>query len=132
MSDISEEITNYQKDCPLCTAYYREIDEILYEDEYCFILPTKKMKGHKKRIMVVAKEHVNSSRYQTIIFNIFKMFCEDYFNDCKTCVICESTYASIPDHCHYVACDWQTSDDDEFKLLMDTPHLCISTTYKER
>jgi len=114
-------------ECCLCNAIKNEKDKYLYEDEWCVILPTKNNKGHHKRIMIVAKNHdVKEGQSLTrFLEKIFINFCIEYFDEEPTFALVESTYASIPNHWHKIACDW--FGDEDIKLLHYTPHQAIKT-----
>jgi hypothetical protein len=60
----------------------------------------------------------------------FEDFCKNYFDEEPTAVICEPEFASIPDHWHIIACDWQTTDPKEAEQLRYTPHKAIKTNVK--
>ena len=119
---------NFKSNCPLCKALMNEKDKFLYEDEYAVILPTKNMKGHRKRIMVVTKKHnVNEeSSIAKLIIEKFIGFCKIYFDEEPTFALCEPTYASIKDHWHRIACDWNGTE-KEIEQLHYTPHVAIQT-----
>ena len=118
---------SYDENCPLCQALLKERHLFLKETDLYVILPTKTLKGHKKRIMVLLKSHLPDTRYHCVIMREFEEFCKEYFCDEPTCAICESTYATIPDHWHRLACDWDTTDKKELQQLMYTPHKAIKT-----
>lgn len=42
------------KNCPLCALNIQK-EKIFYQDNAFFVLRTKKLKGHKERIMIVYK-----------------------------------------------------------------------------
>ena len=116
--------------CPLCKALKNEKDKFLYEDKQLVFLPTKTKKGHKKRIMMVMKDHREEPYddiYKDLFIQDFIEFCKEYFDDEPTFVLCESTYSSIPDHWHLIACDWLSDDEKEMKQLFYTPHRAIAT-----
>jgi len=114
--------------CKLCNALENEKDKYLYEDEFCVILPTKNMKGHHKRVMIVSKEHDvkdGDSLTRFLIVRFIK-FCEEYFDEEPTFALVEPTYASIPDHWHIIACDWFGTP-EEMQQLHYTPHQALPT-----
>lgn len=118
----------FDSTCKLCNALKNEKDKYLYEDNDIVILPTKTKKGHHKRIMIISKDHnMNNDNLATKFFLIdFVDFCKDYFNEEPTFTLVESTYASIPNHWHRIACDWFGTP-KEIKQLHYTPHQSIST-----
>lgn len=120
-----------KNNCILCEALKNETDKYLYEDDWCVILPTKSMKGHHKRIMIVSKDHAVEKGQSLTIFliSIFINFCKEYFDEEPTFALCESTYATIPEHWHLIGCDWFATP-EELKQLHYTPHKSISTNVK--
>jgi len=117
-----------RKDCPLCKALENEKDKFLYEDDSFVILPTKDMKGHHKRIMIVIKTHYqfHPSIIEKKAVKMFIDFCRKYFDEEPTFALVESTYARIPQHWHKIACDWFGTE-KEIKQLHYTPHQAIKT-----
>jgi len=116
----------YKEDCPLCKALKKEKDKYLYEDENIVILPTKNMKGHNKRIMVLIKHHRMFTSNESEYLKVFIEFCKKYFDEEPTFALCEPTYASVRGHWHRIACDWHGTD-KEIKQLHYTPHQSIKT-----
>jgi hypothetical protein len=116
--------------CNLCNALEHEKDEILYEDDNVFILPTKNLKGHNKRIMMVVKGHICelSPEEEEEYMEVFAKFCESYFDEEPTYALVDSTYATITDHWHVIACDWKGLED--LQQLLYTPHIAIPTKIK--
>lgn len=116
--------------CKLCNAIRNEKSEYLWEDKLCVILPTKDLKGHRKRIMILTKFHQKTlpKIIEKKYIGIFKNFCKKYFNEEPTYALVESTYASIPNHWHIVACDWFGNED--LKQLHYTPHVALQTKVK--
>jgi len=113
--------------CKLCKALEKEKDKYLYEDDDIVVLPTKNLKGHNKRIMAISKEHVKNPSHldEDEWILIFIQFCKGYFDEEPTFALCESTYATIPNHWHKIACDWKGNED--IKQLHFTPHRAINT-----
>jgi len=118
--------------CKLCLALENEKDKYLFEDDECVILPTKNMKGHNKRIMIVSKDHyvTDNSFISKILLTRFIAFCKEYFDEEPTFALCQSTYATIPDHWHRIACDWKGNEDIE--QLHYTPHVALKTKVRWR
>ena len=112
--------------CKLCEAVKKEKPIFAFE-EYV-ILSTKNMKGHHKRIMLVSREHKKSLApiEERHVMDIFTIFCQHHFDEEPTFALVESTYASIPDHWHKIACDWFGTE-EEIKQLHYTPHIAIKT-----
>ena len=109
-------------ECPLCNILDNE--KILFEDDIIFIVSTKYMKGHKKRVMIVSKEHIRNIENEQYQLQKFIDFCKDYFDE-PTFALCEPTFATLPEHWHYVACDWIGNED--IKQLHYTEHRAILT-----
>jgi len=115
--------------CKLCEILEKEKDKFIFEDENVVILPTKNMKGHKQRIMLVAKKHNKYTTKEKEYLNFFIDFCRNYFKEEPTFALVDSTYASIPGHWHRIACDWYGTE-KEIKQLHYTPHEAIRTKVK--
>jgi len=112
----------------MCRILKYEKSEFLYEDKYMIIVPTKNMKGHKKRVMAISKDHVPNSNDMTMLEEIFKYWCMDYFDE-PTFVFCKPTYATFKEHWHRIACDWNGTP-KEMQQLYYTPHVAIKTKVK--
>jgi len=78
--------------------------------------------------MIVSKDHnVRETSYITrFLRSKFIDFCKNYFDEEPTFALVDSTYASIPEHWHVIACDWYATP-EEMKQLHYTPHKAIST-----
>ena len=122
----------YDESCPLCQALINETDRFIKETSLYVILPTKSLKGHHKRVMIVLKSHLKDTRHHAVVLREFKEFCKEYFDEEPTCAICEPKYATIPDHWHIIACDWLTDDPKEAQQLKYTPHRAIETNKEWR
>lgn len=116
------------ENCGLCRVLKEERNLYLYEDADVVILPTKTMKGHHKRIMLLTKKHVKDlpKKVEDEFINRFIVFCKKYFDEEPTFALVESTYASIPEHWHRIACDWFGTE-KEIQQLHYTPHQAIAT-----
>jgi len=116
------------KECVLCKALEKEKKKFLFENERIVILPTKNMKGHHKRIMIITKEHVATPHIvlQRSYLRVFREFCKEYFDEQPTYALVESTYATIPGHWHKIACDWYGTEKEK-KQLLYTPHQALKT-----
>ena len=114
--------------CPLCELLKTEKDKILHDSKYFVIVPTKDMKGHKKRVMTVFKHHASSipRDIEKLLIKAFVKWCEEYFDEEPTFALVDSTYASIVGHWHRIACDWYGTP-EEIKQLHYTPHKAIKT-----
>ena len=117
--------------CKLCEAIKNE--KPIYFTKNYIILPTKNLKGHHKRIMILPKAHISklSKEEERYVNGLFKSFCKKYFDEEPTYVIVDSTYATIPEHWHRIACDWFCNN-EELLQLHYTPHICIKTNIKWR
>jgi len=112
--------------CPLCSALAREQEYFLLETPRFVILPTKSKKGHHKRIMIISKDHnLKNGPIGRVGIELFTKFCIEYFDEEPTFALCEPKYATIPDHWHFIACDWFGEED--IKQLHYTPHRAIET-----
>ena len=109
--------------CSLCNILGKE--EILYEDDVIFIVSTKFMKGHNKRVMIVSKEHIRNVPMENQQIEKFIEFCKVYFDEEPTFAYCEPTFATIPEHWHRIATDWVGNED--IKQLHYTEHMAILT-----
>jgi hypothetical protein len=121
----------FDSKCALCQAVKNEKNKYLYEDNWCVIIPTKNKKGHHKRIMIVSKDH-NVKEGQSLtrfLTSMFITFCINYFDEEPTFALVESTYASVPEHWHKIACDWYATP-EELKQLHYTPHRAIKTNVR--
>ena len=115
-------------ECPLCRAIINE--EILYQDGNIIVLETKGLKCHNKRIMAILVDHETniSPLCELVYLNSFVEFCKDYFDEEPTFALVDSTYATIKDHWHRIACDWKGVED--LCQLLYTPHKAIQTNIK--
>ena len=93
----------------MCRAVREESS--LYEDNAVKILRTKKMKGHRERIMVVSKDHDYTGWIETYMLKILEDEGRKAFDYTYKFVIMATDYASVPDHPHFIATDLEPSDD---------------------
>ena len=121
--------------CPLCRAIREEEDNIVHKNSTVTYIKTKNMKGHHKRIMIVSNDHISYGDMdpwlEKVLLDEFVEFCEDYFDEEPTFALVESTYCTIPDHWHKIACDWFGTK-KEIEQLHYTPHKSIPTLKKWR
>jgi diadenosine tetraphosphate (Ap4A) HIT family hydrolase len=105
-------------DCPLCRINL-EAEKVFYKNEKFVILRTHKLKGHKERIMVMSKKHVQKFSRETEKEGIalLEQVGRNAFRDSYKFVIMEGTFASIQDHWHYVATDLDPSSEDFMQIL---------------
>jgi hypothetical protein len=95
--------------CVLCNVITNESG--IYEDEYVKVLPTKNLKGHQKRVMVVSKDHNQSGWIETYMLKILEDQGLKVFGYTYKFVILATDFASTPDHPHYIASDLEPADD---------------------
>ena len=106
--------------CPLCELDLKK-ETKYYEDNSFLILRTKKLKGHKERIMIVYKRHehaIPSRDYEHALDLLAKMGRRVFANTPKF-VIMDTTFATINDHWHLVASDLDPGSED-FKQILCT------------
>ena len=96
--------------CVLCKAVRDE--EGVYEDEAVKILRTKNLKGHKERIMVVAKSHNYTGWIETYMLKVLEDEGKKAFDYTYKFVILATDYASVPDHPHFIATDLEPAEDN--------------------
>ena len=92
------------KGCPLCRIPGKEF--LLYEDEYVYLCRTKDLKGHDVRVMVATKRHVKEPSFveRTLAYHVLFEYMRKVMGGDAWFVV-DSTYASVPDHFHLIACD---------------------------
>ena len=116
--------------CPLCEAIKNEPH--LAENKDFVILRTKKMKGHKERIMIVFRVHVmellspSYNEGEAFLTEIGKQL----FSYVPFFVIMEPTFASIKDHWHLVASDLDHTAED-YKQVLETEWRKVVSTVDE-
>lgn len=96
--------------CVLCNAVKEETG--VYEDEVLKILRTKNLKGHRERIMVVAKSHSYTGWIETYMLKVLEDEGRKVFDYTYKFVILATDYASVPDHPHFIATDLEPADDN--------------------
>jgi len=105
--------------CPLCNLELRE-EEIFYEDPMFIVLRTRDLKGHRERIMIVAKEHIHSVDYVT--YGVALQTAEEVgkivFAYAPKFVIMDSTFATIKEHWHLVMTDLNPKSKDFDQILL--------------
>jgi len=95
--------------CPLCEVVNAE--KGVYEDDSVKVLPTKNLKGHKARIMVVSKDHQMTGWIETYMLKILEDVGMKVFDYTYKFVIVATDYASVPDHPHFIASDLEGGED---------------------
>ncbi|MGB9854843.1 MAG: hypothetical protein ACPLRY_08605 [Candidatus Bathyarchaeales archaeon] len=104
--------------CPLC-ALDLQNEKIFYEDASFIVLRTKKLKGHRERIMIVYKRHqhtISQKDYERAL-NILSKIGREVFRYTSKFVILDSTFATINDHWHLVASDLDPKSEDFDQIL---------------
>lgn len=104
-------------ECPLCSLSKRE--RVLYEDDLIYLADTKELKGHKVRVMAVTKSHAPDPTFEERIRATVKL--HEYMKEhAKVFYIVDSTFCSVPEHFHIVACDDEGGGDP---MLYSTPRV---------
>ena len=104
--------------CPLC-GLKSERETVFYEDECIIIVRTKDLKGHRERIMVVARQH-QSTIPDTMVAHAFNKVEEvgrRVFHYTDRFVILAKTFATIPEHWHKVCSDLDPTATDYQQVL---------------
>jgi len=83
-------------ECPLCKLNLKE-EKIWYEDDYFVIMRTKTLKGHKERIMIVAKPHIHYLKPFEVeaAIDILEQIGRKIFSYAPKFVIMDSIFATI-------------------------------------
>jgi len=106
--------------CPLYNLDLQK-EKIFYEDDSFIVLRTKKLKGHRERIMIVYKQHqpiITEEEYERAL-NILSKIGRKVFKYTPKFVIMDSTFASINNHWHLVASDLDPKSED-FEQILST------------
>jgi len=104
--------------CPLCELNLKE-EKVYFEDDSFLVLRTKKLKGHKERIMIVCKRHEHELPYRAVerALDMLTKFGRQLFSYTPKFVIMDSTFATINDHWHLVATDLDSKSEDFDQIL---------------
>ncbi len=109
--------------CPLCNL---SKEEVISEWPNWVLARTKRMKGHKERLMLCHKDHVRAvderavaEAYMTLFSVGMKMF-----HYTRYWAIFEPTFATIPEHWHRVCSDIDPVAED-YSQILNTPRLVI-------
>lgn len=104
--------------CPLCELKLNE-EKVYFEDGSFIVLATKKLKGHKERIMIVYKRHEHELSYRAVerALDILIKIGRKLFSYTPKFVIMDSTFATINDHWHLVATDLDPKSEDFDQIL---------------
>jgi len=112
------------KDCPLCRANKEE--RFYYQDKWVKVLDTAKLKGHKKRIMVLLKTHratvpewLQAHMLEALERTGRRVFASEY-----KFVIMSPLNGNVPDHAHFVASDLNPNSDD-WEQILATPWMRV-------
>lgn len=110
--------------CPLCKAVKNE--SAIYEDKWIKIVETKRLKGHRRRIMVITKKHIDvvPSWLDKHMLDKLEETGRKIFNYTYKFVIMSPIYGTIPNHAHYVATDLEEGSEDH-KQILATPWLRV-------
>lgn len=108
-------------DCNFCKFKNKEI---IYEDKLVWIVHTKDKKGHRKRIMVVTKEHTKnpSLKIQRHANKKLIQIGKKIFNYVPAFCILSDKHSRFPHHWHRVASDFRG---DDIEQIIDTPYELI-------
>ncbi|MGB9960408.1 MAG: hypothetical protein ACPLKQ_07840 [Candidatus Bathyarchaeales archaeon] len=104
--------------CPLCSLNLKE-EKVFYEDDFFIVLRTKKLKGHRERIMIVYKRHqctISEQEYARAL-KILSEIGREVFKYTPKFVVLDSTFASINNHWHLVASDLDPKSEDFDQIL---------------
>ena len=104
--------------CPLCELDLRE-EKVYFEDDSFIVLRTKKLKGHKERVMIVSKRHEHVLPFRAVerALDILAKMGRKLFCYTPKFVIMDSTFATINDHWHLVATDLDPKSEDFDQIL---------------
>jgi len=112
------------EDCPLCVIPKSE--SLLYEDELLYLVSTKKMKGHKVRVMASIKRHdaVPYFEERTLAYFLVGEYMKTKLKD-ESWYMFDNTYASVKDHWHLIAADMHTTDPSEMEQMQKTAKVAL-------
>jgi hypothetical protein len=104
--------------CPLCELNLKE-EKVYFEDDTFILLRTKKLKGHKERVMIVNKRHEHELPYRAVerALDILTKMGRTLFRYTPKFVIMDTTFATINDHWHLVATDLYPKSEDFEQIL---------------
>lgn len=110
--------------CPLCNAWKREPENVLWQNEQYALMRTKDLKGHRERLMILCKKHIttNHHRYKAIINTLPAI--KEAFSYTYKAIIMDGKYGSIPDHWHLCVTDLEEGSKDH-QQVMGTPWIYI-------
>jgi hypothetical protein len=104
--------------CPLCGLNLKE-EKVYFEDDSFIVLQTKKLKGHRERIMIAYKLHEQELPYRALehALDVLTKIGMKLFSYTPKFVIMDSTFATINDHWHLVASDLDPKSEDFDQIL---------------
>ena len=105
-------------DCVLCEAVEKE--EHIYKDDKITILETNNLKGHKRRIMAIWNTHNDlhfTSDAQDYMTRKLSLIGMGEFYYAHKFIIMDTTFATIRDHYHLVACAIDPNTEDWEQVL---------------
>lgn len=104
--------------CPLCELNMKE-EKVYFEDDFFTVLRTKKLKGHRERVMIVYKRHEHELPYRAVehALDMLTKIGRQLFSYTPKFVIMDSTFATINDHWHLVASDLDPKSEDFNQIL---------------
>lgn len=88
-------------------------------DEYFAIIRTIDLKGHRERVMIVAKSHTKliSEKVFNHALEVLRQQIPIIFNYTYKAVVMEGKYGSIPDHWHLCITDLEEDSFDHQQIL---------------
>lgn len=110
-------------ECPLCYIEEREPISILAEDDLAMLVRTKKLKGHRERLMICAKVHTDHLVWQHYT-NLWRKKIANAFDYTYKVIVMDGKYGSIPEHWHLVLTDLEPDADDIHQIL-GTPWIYV-------
>jgi len=125
MTNMATSQRDDQRACPLCKI---SPGEVLEEYPRWRVARTKTMKGHRERLMLFHREHLNSLDEQSIgeAYLLLMGIGSRFFSYTKEWAIFEPVYATVPGHWHRVASDLDAKADD-YKQILRTPRTIIDS-----
>jgi hypothetical protein len=108
--------------CPLCGVTEREPENIIWNGTNWVIIRTKKLKGHRERLMILWKNHVDMPPIEVPEYIYEKL--KKPFDYAKKIVVMEGKYGSIPEHWHLCVTDLDPKSED-FEQILGTPWIKV-------
>jgi hypothetical protein len=109
--------------CPLCKIAG---DEVLAEFPRWRLARTKTMKGHKERLMLYHRDHLQTLDEQSIgeAYLLLSRIGSRFFSYTDKWAIFEPVYATVPSHWHRVASDLDDNAQD-YQQILKTPRMIL-------